>query len=185
MKNCPSCGKEVSKSAKICPNCGRKLKKPIFLFIILGIILLLIIGAVISGNEEAARKKDFIQDETAIYNDVHYSITNVERTQGEQYFEAAEGKEYIILTLKIENKSDQKIPYNTLDWKMVDSTGDENTYAIWGGNENTILSSGDLNPNGIKTGTISFEIPKDDTDLTLRYYETIFSSKHSFQSKLD
>ena len=39
MKKCPDCQKEVSKSAKVCPNCGKKLKKPIFLYVILGIVV--------------------------------------------------------------------------------------------------------------------------------------------------
>lgn len=185
MKNCPSCSKEVSKSAKVCPGCGRKLKKPIFLLIFLGLIVLGIIGAIASDKEEAARQKDFNQNEVAIFKDIHYTILETERTKGKEYFEAGDNKEYIILTIKIENKSDSKISYNALDWKMVDSTGDENSYAIWGGDNNTNLGSGDLNPNGTKSGTIAFEIPEGDENLTLRYYETIFSSNHAFQFKLN
>lgn len=87
------------------------------------------------------------------------------------------------MTLKIENKSDEKISYNALDWKIVDSTGDEYIYNPFGDN-NTHLSSGDLNSKGTKTGTVTFEIPEGDSDLTLRYFETILSSEHSFQFKL-
>ena len=178
---CKDCGKEVSKSAKACPNCGKKMKKPTALFVILGIIVIAIIGGIISGNKENARKKEFKQNETATYKDVNYSITNVERTNGKEYFEAKDGKEYIVVTIKIENKSSEKISYNALDWKMVDGTGDENSYAIWGGDANSDLSSGDLNADGTKIGTIAFEIPKGDNALTLKYYETILSSERAFE----
>jgi len=46
MKNCKSCEKEVSSSAKVCPHCGQKLKMgkklPIF-----GILIVIIIAAVV------------------------------------------------------------------------------------------------------------------------------------------
>ncbi|MEG1345059.1 MAG: DUF4352 domain-containing protein [Bacilli bacterium] len=181
MKVCKDCGKEVSKSAKSCPNCGKKLKKPIVLFVILGIIVIAIIGAMISGKEEDSRKKEFKQNDVATYKNVDYSITKVERTIGKEYFEAKDGKEYIVITIKIENKSDSKISYNGLDWKLEDSTGDENSYTLWGGDNDLDLNSGDLNPNGIKTGTIAFEIPKDNKDLTLKYYDSILSSERAFE----
>lgn len=181
MRICKDCGKEVSKSAKRCPNCGKKIKKSILLYIILGIIALVIIGSIISGNEEKERQKKFKQNEVATYNDINYSITKVERTNGKEYFEASEGKEYIVITIKIENKSEEKISYNALDWKMADGTGDENSYTIWGNDTNTDLGSGDLNVGGTKIGTIAFEIPKDDNDLTLKYYETILSDERTFE----
>lgn len=181
MKICKDCGKEVSKSAKRCPNCGKKIKKPIALFVVLGIIVLAIIGSIITSNKEEARQKEFKQNEIATYNDVDYSITKVERTNGKEYFEASDGKEYIVITIKIENKSSEKISYNALDWKMVDGTGDENSYAVWGSDNDSDLGSGDLNVDGTKTGTIAFEIPKDDNNLTLKYYETILSSERAFE----
>lgn len=181
MKICKECGREVSKSAKTCPNCGRKMKKPIGLFVFLGIITIIIIGSIISGNEEKARKKEFKQNEIATYKDVDYSVIKVERTNGKEYFEAKDGKEYIVITLKIENKSSEKISYNALDWKMADGTGDENSYAIWGGDNNTDLDSGYLNAGGTKSGTIAFEIPKGDKKLTLKYYETIIDSERTFE----
>lgn len=184
MKTCKDCGKEVSKSAKTCPNCGKKMKKPIVLFVILGIIVLAIIGGIMSGKEEEARKKEFIQNETATYKEVEYSITKIERTQGKEYFEAKDGKEYIVFTIKIDNKSSEKISYNGLDWKLEDGNGDENSYAIWGSDTNSDLGSGDLNAGGTKTGTVAFEVPKDDKNLTLKYFETILSSERAFEFKI-
>ena len=181
MRICKDCGKEVSKSAKTCPNCGKKMKKPIALFVILGIIVIIVICSIISGNKENARQKEFKQNEVATYNDINYSITNVQRTNGEEYFSAKDGKEYIVITIKIENKSSEKISYNALDWKMEDGTGDENSYTVWASDNSSDLNSGDLNAGGTKIGTVAFEIPKGDNDLTLKYYETILSSERAFE----
>lgn len=185
MKTCKDCGKEVSKSAKTCPNCGKKLKKPIIRLILLAIVLLAIIGSIIGQQEEAKRKKEFTQNEVATYKNVEYSITKVERTQGKEYFEAKDGKEYILITINIKNNSNDKISYNALNWKLSDSNGDEQTYAIWGTDNNSDLGSGDLNAKGTKTGTIAFEITKGDNNLTLKYYETILDSKRAFEFKLN
>lgn len=184
MKVCKDCGKEVSKSAKTCPNCGKKLKKPIVLFIILGIIALAIIATVFSGNKEKERQKEFKQNEVATYKDINYSITNIERTNGKEFFKASEGKEYILITIKIENKSNEKIPYNVFNWKLADGTGDEKSHALFAGDNDKALSSGDLNAGGTKTGIIGFEIPKGDTGLTLKYYNTILDKERTFEFKI-
>lgn len=184
MKVCKDCGHEVSNSAKVCPNCGRRMKKPIVRYIFLGIIILAIIGGVIACNAEKPRKKEFKQDEVATYNDVEYSITKVERSNGVEFFEPEEGKEYIIINLKIENKSDEKIPYNSLDWKLKDGSGDEQEFTLFGFSVADELDSGDLNPKGTKTGSIVFEIPKGDKDLTLRYYDTILDDERAFEFKI-
>ena len=70
MKKCPDCGKEVSKSAKRCPNCGKKLKKPIVLFVILGIIVIATIGAALGGgNNENSQEEKFTHAVTNSYAD--------------------------------------------------------------------------------------------------------------------
>lgn len=44
MKKCPSCDKEVAKSAKVCPHCGQKLKMGFLMK--LGILIVVVIAAV-------------------------------------------------------------------------------------------------------------------------------------------
>lgn len=68
MKTCKDCGKEVSKSAKTCPNCGKKLKKPIFLLIFLGFIIIGIAGAALGGNNKEEGEK-FTHNITKSYLD--------------------------------------------------------------------------------------------------------------------
>jgi len=64
---------------------------------------------------------------------------------------------FVIITIKIENKSDSKIAYNALDWKMINSQGQEDGETFTTIDSDTNLNSGDLAPGGTKTGTIVFE----------------------------
>lgn len=186
MKTCPDCKKEVSKSAKVCPNCGKKLKKTIFLFIILGIIVIAIVGAIMSNKEENERKKDFSQGEVATYKDVDYSIVKVEKTQGSsEYIKPKDGYEYVKVTVKIENKSKEKISYNAIDWKMVNSDGVEDTWGAFTADDDITLDSGDLEAGGKIEGVLVWEQKKDDKNLKLRYYETILDENYKIQFTLD
>lgn len=186
MKTCPDCKKEVSKSAKTCPNCGKKLKKPIALFVILGIIIIGIIGAVMSQKEEEERKKDFSQNEVATYKDIEYSIVKVEKTQGNnEILKPKDGYEYVKVTVKIENKSKEKISYNSLDWKMVNSDGVEDTLGAITLDNDIELNSGNLDAGGKIEGILVWEQKKDAKNLKLRYYETILDKDYKIQFTLD
>lgn len=122
------------------------------------------------GNE----KKSFNINETAVYNDVHYTITNVEYSNGDEWDSPAQGKQYVIVTVKIENKSEEKISYNTYDWTMLNSQGQENEEALAIIDSDTNLGSGELIAGGSKTGTMIFEEDKNETSLKLLYYSDIF-----------
>ena len=186
MKKCPDCQKEVSKSAKACPNCGKKLKKPIFLYVILGILIIAIIGGMTSSKKEQERKKEFSQNEVATYKDVDYSIVKVEKTQGNnEYIKPKSGYEYVKVTLKIENKSNEKISYNALDWKMVNSDGVEDAWGSITADGDITLSSGDLDAGGKVEGVLTWEQKIGDNNLKLRYYETILDSEYKLQFTLD
>lgn len=128
-----------------------------------------------NGNE----KTSFQLNETAVFEDVHYTVTNVEYSKGSEYDKPAEGKNYVIVTLKIENKSDSKISYNTFDWKMINSQGQEDNETFTTVNSDTSLSSGDLAAGGTKTGTLVYEQAKDETSLKLLYYSNSFWDENS------
>lgn len=127
------------------------------------------------GNE----KTSFQLNETAVFEDVHYTVTNVKYSKGSEYDKPAEGKNYVIVTLKIENKSDSKISYNTYDWKMINSQGQEDGETFTTVNSDTSLSSGDLAPGGNKTGTLVYEQAKNETSLKLLYYSNSFWDENS------
>lgn len=132
----------------------------------------------LNGNS----KKIFNINETAVFENVHYTVTNVSYSNGDEWDEPAEGKNYVIVTIKIENKSDSKISYNVYDWYMVNSQGQVDSEAFTTIDTDTNLSSGELMSGGTKTGTIVFEQLKDETSLKLLYYDNLlFDENASFE----
>jgi hypothetical protein len=49
---CKACGKDVAKSAKVCPHCGKKLKMGMMLKALLGIVAIIVVGALVSPSAE-------------------------------------------------------------------------------------------------------------------------------------
>lgn len=132
----------------------------------------------LNGNE----KTSFNVNETAVYEGVHYTITNVSYSNGDEWNVPASGNNYVIISLKIENKSDSKISYNSFDWQIINSQGQEDDEAFTTIDSDTNLGSGDLAPNGIKTGTLVFEEPKNETSLKLLYYSNVlFDEEPTFE----
>jgi len=52
LKNCPSCDKEVSTSAKVCPHCGKKLKMGLFLKLIIAIVVIGVAASILGPSAE-------------------------------------------------------------------------------------------------------------------------------------
>lgn len=113
-------------------------------------------------------------------------MTNVKKTSGSDFDTAKEGYEYVIVSVKIENKSEEKISYNPFDWQMENSNGQEESTTFTTIDSDTALSSGDLNAGGVVEGTLAFEQPQGDAGLKLNYYaNAIFDNEASFKIKLD
>ena len=138
-------------------------------------------GCDFSTDNNESSKYTYSLNESAIYKNVEYTITNVEYSNGNEWDHPSSGKKYVIITLKIENKSDKKISYNALDYKMVNSQGQEDDESFTTINNDTSLSSGDLISGGVKTGTLVFEEAEDETSLKLLYYSNIFDDKAKFE----
>jgi len=198
-KKCKHCQSEISTAAKICPNCRKKQGMALWLKILIGVVVLFIIVGMFSGSDEPTssesndkenikkeeNKKVFEQSETVEYKGVKFSVVSVKKTNGSEYNRPENGKEFIEVVIKIENNSKEKISYNSYDWKMENSNGqelDQDLMAIVD-SDNT-LESGDLKPGGTVTGTLGFEQPKGDTGLGLNYYKNVFDDEYAFQIKI-
>ena len=117
-------------------------------------------------------KKDYSQSETATLNNVNYSVVKIERLNKiGDIFTASEGKEYYVVTVKIENRSNETISYNSINFQLVNGDGTEvsHNYITYG----NPLNSGELAPGEIKEGTILWHETKGDTNKKLRYYNNV------------
>ena len=186
MKKCKYCQKEIDEKAKVCPHCKKK-QNHIVRWIALGILAVIIVAAIVSSGTKKDFKKEYTQNDIVNYNNVEYSITNVEKTTGSnKYFQAKEGYEYVKVTIKIENKSDEKISYNSLDFQMVNGDGVEASVYSITAEDDVMLNSGELDANGVVEGTIIWEQKQGDTGLKVRYYENVlFDDKYTFEWTLD
>lgn len=201
-KFCKYCKSEIPADAKVCPNCRKKQGIKIWQIILIVIVVFGIIGAFAGGSDEPTstsnnsensevtenkeQKTEFAQNEIVTFKDVNFSITNVTKSAGVDYDTPKEGYEYVIVSVKIENKSDEKITYNPYDWKMENSNGQEESITFTTIDSDTALSSGDLNAGGVVEGTLAFEQPAGDSGLKLNYYDnSVFDEEASFKIKLN
>lgn len=165
------------------------MKKKIFLTMFLGFMIFCLTGCFsdTENNNEIQdlngnAKTTFNVNETAVYEGVNYTVTNVEYSNGDEWDKPSSGKQYVIVTVKIENKSDSKISYNTYDWKMINSQGQEDEESFSTIDSDTNLGSGDLAVDGTKIGTIVFEEPTDESSLKLQYYSnSLFDENSTFE----
>lgn len=139
------------------------------------------VGDSANANTEAKadEPKEEVQTEFAVGDVVdldgtQVTITEVEKSQGGEYDSLPEGKEFVIAHVKIENKSDEQISYNVFDFQMKNSQGNitDTTYAD--GTMDTELGSGELAPNGMVEGTLTFEQSKDDESLAVIYTPNVW-----------
>lgn len=159
--------------------------KKIFGFIACIISIFLLAGCddLASENNNSSENKKFTysMNETATYKGVEYTVTNVEYSDGSEWDNPPEGKKFVIVTIKIDNKSDKKISYNALDYKMLNSQGQEDDETFTTINNDTSLNSGDLAPGGSKTGTLVFEEDANETSLKLEYYPSMLDDNAKFE----
>ena len=124
-----------------------------------------------NGKEE--KKTSFSIGETADINGVKYTVNDVQYSEGNDWSTPDEGKEFVIISVTIENGSEEDVSYNFLDWTMVNSQGQEDDTSFSLVDTDTNIGSGDLTPGGTKTGTVVFEEPKGDESLKLLHYENV------------
>ncbi|AWZ48473.1 DUF4352 domain-containing protein [Clostridiaceae bacterium 14S0207] len=135
-------------------------------------------------KEESKKEEIFGVNEPVKFNDMIMSVTNIKKSNGSEFEKPKSGKEFVIVTVKIENKGKDKVHYNPFDFKMQNSKGqieDEGLITI---DSDTALNDGELAPNGEVEGTLAFEQPKNDK-LILLYKGSIFSEEDLIKFKLN
>ncbi len=189
MKKCKYCQTEIDNKAKICPNCKKKLGPSIIRWILLGVLILIIVSCVAGGGngEKENFTTDYTQEQTITYKDVEYSIVKVEKTKGTNEFcFPNDGKEYVKVTVRMKNNSEEKVDFNGLDWQMINANGVEDPWGTYTCDDDESFSSGELEPGGTYEGVLIWEQTIGDTNLRLRYYNNVlFDDEYTFQWTLD
>ena len=109
--------------------------------------------------EEQETKSEYGVNETADVDGIKYTVTGVERSAGFSYNTPESGKRSnVIVSVTIENASDEKIDYNPYYFKMLNSQGQEESTTFVVDLENE-LNSGDLAVGGTVSGKLCFEEP--------------------------
>lgn len=136
-------------------------------------------------KEEKEIKKEFAANETIELKGMHLNVTKVERSNGSDFDKPKEGNEFVIVSVKIQNKGTEKLDYNPFYFKIQNSKGQITDESFTTINQDTALNSGELAPNGEVTGTLAFEAPKGDKGLKLLYKDNIFKEDEQIIIKLN
>ena len=189
----------MNKGGDIMPE-NEKTKKPIhkkwwfWVIIIIGAILIIAgfsnkDARKIGSSSETSSSQDSKNQESTnefkvgdiiSFDDKEVTVTNVDRnySTGNEFSKPKDGKEFVKVTVEIKNKSKSDISYNTFDFKIKNSDGalqdaEAETYSL-----SDSLSSGQLSENGKIKGSMVFEVPKGDKNLSLKYSPSFWSNKN-------
>ena len=130
------------------------------------------------GESKKEEKTEFNVDDIIAFDGKELTVEKVERNwnSGNAYLKPKYGKEYVKVSVKIENKSETEMNYNVFEFKAEDSNGaaesaDGQTYSL-----PDSLGSGDLVKGGKKNGSMIFEVPAG-SSLKLHYQPSFWSNK--------
>ena len=131
-----------------------------------------------NSEKKKEEKNEFKVGDIIAFDGKELTVEKVERNWKSEkaYIKPKDGKEYIKVSLKIENKSETEMNYNVFEFKAEDSNGaaenaDMQTYSL-----PDSLGSGDLVKGGKKSGSMIFEVPAG-SSLKLHYQPSFWSNK--------
>lgn len=130
-----------------------------------------------SSENEELDKTEFAIGEPAELNGQVVQVTEVTKSNGNQFDTPSEGNEYVIVNVTIDNNSDKEISYNPFNFKMKNSNGQIEDQGLIMVDQDTSLSSGQLAPGGTVSGTLSFEEPIDDSGLQLIFEPSFWNEE--------
>ena len=131
-----------------------------------------------NSEKKKEEKTEFNVGDIIAFDGKELTVEKVERNwnSGNAYLKPKDGKEYIKVSVKIENKSETEMNYNVFEFKAEDSNGaaenaNMQTYSL-----PDSLGSGDLVKGGKKNGSMIFEVPAG-SSLKLHYQPSFWSNK--------
>ena len=131
-----------------------------------------------NSEKKKEEKTEFNVGDIIAFDGKELTVEKVERNwnSGNSYLKPKDGKEYVKVSVKIENKSETEMNYNVFEFKAEDSNGaaenaDMQTYSL-----PDSLGSSDLVKGGKKSGSMIFEVPAG-SSLKLHYQPSFWSNK--------
>lgn len=131
-----------------------------------------------NSEKKKEEKTEFKVGDIIAFDGKELTVEKVDRNwnSGNAYMKPKDGKEYVKVSVKIENKSETDMKYNVFKFKAEDSNGaaesaDWQTYSL-----PDSLGSGDLAKGGKKSGSMIFEVPAG-SSLKLHYQPSFWSNK--------
>ena len=130
------------------------------------------------SESKKEEKTEFNVGDIIAFDGKELTVEKVERNWKSEkaYIKPKDGKEYVKVSVKIENKSETEMNYNVFEFKAEDSNGaaerfDFQTYSL-----TDSLGSGNLVKGGKKSGSMIFEVPAG-SSLKLHYQPSFWSNK--------
>ncbi len=102
---------------------------------------------------------------TITLNEVAVTLVSVKRLAGDEFTQPKAGNEFIVVHVKIVNKSSSEVDYNPFDFHVRSGSGnitDEEFSLPSSYTANNMLSSGKLSAGGNVEGDIGFQVKKGD-----------------------
>ena len=131
-----------------------------------------------NSEKKKEEKTEFNVGDIIAFDGKELTVEKVERNwnSGNAYLKPKDGKEYVKVSVKIENKSETEMNYNVFEFKAEDFNGaaenaNMQTYSL-----PDSLGSGDLVKGGKKSGSMIFEVPTG-SSLKLHYQPSFWSNK--------
>ena len=131
-----------------------------------------------NSEKKKEEKTEFNVGDIIAFDGKELTVEKVDRNwnSGNAYMKPKDGKEYVKVSVKIENKSETEMKYNVFEFKAEDSNGaaesaNWQTYSL-----PDSLGSGNLVKGGKKSGSMIFEVPAG-SSLKLHYQPSFWSNK--------
>jgi hypothetical protein len=119
-------------------------------------------------------KKDYKKGETATFGHYEVKVNNVKRdyVPEESYYQAGDGKEYVVVSVTVKNLSDDTQSISTYDFTL-NEEGVLNDASLFVDVEPT-FDGGSLTSKASLTGNIVFEVTKGADGLKLQYETSVY-----------
>lgn len=132
-----------------------------------------------SSSESASQSDENYEvgvGETATRNNRALTISEVQRNYpGASEFSNPEaGKEFILVTITLENKGNDSFSFDSTNFKVQDSQGVQ-SMSKYVGEMDGEMDFGSLAPGGTVTGKLAYEVPEGDANLKLVYRTDMFN----------